>query len=106
MDLLLVHNPTVSKEEYSSACLPHFFELFNKAGSPQAIKPETLPDGTSMRTLVLDAKLRIARETADKEAAREARKRTWKVSLRGLHIPLVSIQWKSQDHFFSVSCNC
>mmetsp|Transcript_22430 Transcript_22430/g.48632 ORF Transcript_22430/g.48632 Transcript_22430/m.48632 type:complete len:383 (+) Transcript_22430:175-1323(+) len=77
VDLLLVHNPTVSREEYGAACLPHFFELFQHKQSPSAIRPDILPDGSRLRSVLRKAKMDELVRTVDKEGALSIRKKTW-----------------------------
>lgn len=77
VDLLYVHNPTVSREEYGAACLPHFFELFQHKQSPSAIRPSVLPDGSRLRTVLQKAKMEEVVRTVDKEEALSIRKKTW-----------------------------
>ena len=52
LDLLLIHNPAASKEEYSAAAHPHFFEMFTYQGKEEAVRPERLPDGDNIRDLI------------------------------------------------------
>ena len=78
VDLLLIHNPTVSVPEYNTATCPHFFELFGHSGHPDAVKPEKLPGGEHIRPLIIDSMLRKAKqEGISKEASLEIRKRSW-----------------------------
>ena len=78
VDLVLVHSPIVSVPEYKAAACPHFFELFNMEGRPDAIKPDTLPGGEPIRPLVIDAMMRKAqKENISKQESLERRKRSW-----------------------------
>jgi len=77
VDLLLVHNPTTSKEEYAAASVPHFFELFNHMGKDEAIRPVALPDGARLRPMILSDRRAAALRTRDPAAAKQARRETW-----------------------------
>jgi len=77
IDLLLIHNPTTQVPEYNAATLPHFFELFNHSGDQPAIKPEKLPDGTKLRDLIINAKMKEAFTARDSDFAFETRKKSW-----------------------------
>ena len=49
VDLLLIHNPITSRDEYRASCLPHFFEFMQLKGSEHAIRPLVLADGDNLR---------------------------------------------------------
>jgi len=84
VDLLYVHNPTVSKEEYGAACLPHFFELFQHKNSPSAIRPDILPDGSRLRNVLQKAKMDELVQSCDADEALYTRKKTWAAMERAL----------------------
>ena len=77
VDLMLIHNPCTTREEYNFATAPHFFELLGAADHPLAIKPESLPDGTPMREVVMMGLERIAAAKHDGDAKREMRAKSW-----------------------------
>ena len=52
VDLLLIHNPIAGRDEYRAACIPHFFEFFKLRDPENAIRPDTLPDGEKIRSVV------------------------------------------------------
>jgi diketogulonate reductase-like aldo/keto reductase len=85
VDLMLLHNGICSVPEYNASCAPHFFELFNMWGEEDAIKPNTMPGGESVRDAVLLGLREKARQSRAKDpskAAREARamrEAAWKV---------------------------
>ena len=52
VDLLLIHNPITSRNEYRAACAPHFFEFLAMKGDKRAVNVETLPDGENLRLVL------------------------------------------------------
>jgi diketogulonate reductase-like aldo/keto reductase len=85
VDLMLLHNGIASVPEYNASMAPHMFELFNLFGEEDAVKPETLPGGESIREAVLlglREKARLSRAKDPSKAAKEARavrEHAWKV---------------------------
>ena len=86
VDLLLIHTPAASKEEYGAAALPHFFELFYYLGRDEAVtvKPERLPDGDNIRDLIMQAKRQRVKEANTAAHALTVRKGVWQAMEKAL----------------------
>ena len=56
VNLMLIHSPCTTAVEYNAARMPHYFEIFGRAGSALAVQPAQLTDGDSIRTLLMSAK--------------------------------------------------
>jgi len=84
VDLMLLHNGICSVPEYNASAAPHFFEIFTLWGDKDAIKPDTMAGGDSVRDAVLVGlreKARQARAKDPSKAAKEARalrEQAWK----------------------------
>lgn len=78
VDLFLIHNPTASIQEYNSACLPHFFELFNYKDNDGAVKPKILPNGYDAREMMQETARKSLTAKVDMDVSYERRKASWK----------------------------
>lgn len=71
IDLILIHNPVTSVEEYAAAVRPHFFEFFNTYGRDKALPVED-------RARVIEEKRAEARAKNNATVARQLREASWK----------------------------
>ena len=78
VDMFLIHNPTASIQEYSSASLPHFFELFNFKHKDGAVCPKILPNGMDTRPMILESGRNALAANINMDQAYETRKQSWK----------------------------
>ena len=84
VDLLLIHNPAASKEEYSAAAVPQFFEILTYQGKEEAVRPERLPDGDNIRDLITQAKRQRVKEAKTAAHALTVRKGAWQAMEKAL----------------------
>lgn len=71
IDLVLLHNPVTSVDEYVAAVRPHFFELFNSSGRPIALPLED-------RKKITEEMRAEALAKNDAKLARQIRETSWK----------------------------
>jgi len=76
IDLILIHNPAASREEYYSAFVPHYFEYMNYAKKELAVTPK-LPDGTPIRPIIQKSKREELVSRKNPELDLQVRKRSW-----------------------------
>lgn len=73
IDLMLLHNGIASAAEYNASMAPHMFELFASQGSPDAVKPDSLPGGVCVREAVLVGLRELARQSRAQDPAKAAK---------------------------------